>query len=192
MTVATILFLNKTAPPFSPELAASRHGRVLHSLDPPAQTRSVQEDLVHAEDAPPRAVPRRVAPNNQVVGGLVLHQTRAPASADCLQPFAAKLSYRCMLRQVVGSLLEGGEQASVAVEPYGVDPVFDSQSPLYSFDVAQNAWEYFNASAAAREVTPTGLPRAFFARPLLGHGDGFPIVIPVRSPTLLCIHGHGV
>lgn len=184
MTVATILFLNKTGPPFIPESVSSRHARVLHSFDPPAQPNSGAGDTGPAEGAFPQAIPRRLAPNNQVIGGLILHQTRAPASKDCLQPFAAKLSYCCTLRQVVAPLLEGGDEASVSVGPYGVDPAFDPNSPLFSSDVTQNVWEFFNASVAAQEVAPTGLPRAFFPRPLSGHGAGFPVVIPVHSPNL--------
>lgn len=184
MTVSSLLFLNRSSVAPQPQLS-SRHSRALHSLvAPPASPPASPDGLDLSAQATPRAVPRTITPNNQVLGGLLLHQTRATAPTGCVRPLAVKLAYSCSLRRTDGTPLEqlGSAGMHTSMEPFGADPVFDTDAPQYSAPVARNAWQYYNATAAAGEVGASGLPRAFFPRPLPGHSDGFPVVMPVRSP----------
>jgi hypothetical protein len=56
----------------------------------------------------------------------------------------------------------------VNLHPYGVDPVFLPTSELYDTRLGaddNSAKLYYNTSAAAGEVSSTGTPYGFFARP---------------------------
>lgn len=131
-----------------------------------------------------RSVPtRHVTPENQLVSGLLLHQTRKPSYSLCNRFFASKLAHACLLRHLSGPL-NAGSFARSATDAFGTDPVFNSRSSMYDSQASRNVWQFYNASAAAGEVALTGTPYGFFSRKAAGYPDGFPVVLPVRSfPT---------
>ena len=175
MTVASLLFLNRSGPAEVPETSR----RALRSLESPPASPPHPHEPQKAEHASSPMLPRSIIPRSQVLAGLIIHQERASVSVNCPQPFAAKLSYRCSVRHASGTPRNGGEGAAINEQPFGIDPVFDPRSPLYSLQAAQNVWEYYNASADSQEVSSNGLPHAFFPRTLPGRSNGFTVVIPV-------------
>lgn len=126
-----------------------------------------------------RSVPtRHVTPENQLVSGLFLHQTRKPSYSLCDRFFASKLAHECLLQRLAAPL-SMGSFARTATDPFGTDPVFNPRSSMYVSQTAQNVWQYYNASAAAEEVAPTGTPYGFFSRETMGYPHGFPVTFPV-------------
>eukprot|EP00892_Ulva_mutabilis_P002646 jgi/Ulvmu1/12382/UM009_0028.1 len=139
----------------------------------------LQEILMSA--AVNRSVPNRhVTPENQLVSGFLIHQTRKPSYSLCNRFFASKLAHACLLQQLAGPLSAGSFRRS-ATDPFGTDPVFNSLSSMYDSQTSQNVWQYYNASASAGEVAPTGTPYGFFSRAISGFPDGFPVVFPVYA-----------
>lgn len=128
---------------------------------------------------------RHVTPENQLVSGFFVHQTRKPSYSICDRFFASKLAHPCLLQKLAGPL-NAGSFARTATDPYGTDPVFNSLSSIYDSQTAQNVWQYYNASAAAGEVAATGTPYGFFSREAKGYSKGFPITFPVCHCYLMC------
>lgn len=131
-----------------------------------------------------RSVPtRHVTPENQLVSGLFLHQTRKPSYSLCDRFFASKLAHECLLQRLAAPL-NMGSFARTATDPFGTDPVFNPLSSMYDSQTSQNVWQFYNASAAAGEVAPTGTPYGFFSRETMGYPDGFPVTFPVCHCSL--------
>lgn len=140
-----------------------------------------------------RPAQRSVLLRNHIVGGLLLHQTRAPPPQR-QQAVSAAIA--------AGSLVEQLERDRVAADrracegrfapfslacrpagldsaPFGRDPVFMPGSPL--FRPSANASQYFNTSRGSAEVNPNGLPFAFFHLPLQGYPIGYPIFLDIDA-----------
>eukprot|EP00892_Ulva_mutabilis_P002638 jgi/Ulvmu1/12375/UM009_0021.1 len=180
LTVANLLFLNRSQV-FS-KLGPS--ARALASLDWLTESTVAEEEGDQSSLTSSTVLPRRITPRSQVLAGFVMHQQRAASPIACPEPFAAKLSQICILRTQGGQSSDWVTKESAQEQPYGTDPTFDPQSPLYDIKAAQNVWEYYNASVTSQEVSQEGVPHAFFPRHLPGHATGFPVVVPVRLSTI--------
>ncbi|GLI62029.1 hypothetical protein VaNZ11_004606, partial [Volvox africanus] len=155
----------------------------------------VGADLRVAVSRPRYAGPRV---DNRIVGGLLLHTTRrtlrslteaADQSAcsgegSCVCGFSG-LDASCNWYDV--AFLQTSDKAASylrrlyaginnSLAPYGVDPIFLRSSSLYREDLSSKLSWYYNTSDPS-EVSPTGTPYGFSARPLLGRTPGFPVLL---------------
>ncbi|GIL51198.1 hypothetical protein Vafri_7273 [Volvox africanus] len=146
----------------------------------------VGADLRVAVSRPRYAGPRI---DNRIVGGLLLHTTRRTlrslAEAADQSTCFSELDASCN-RYDVAFLQTSDKAASYlrrlyaginnSLAPYGVDPIFLRSSSLYREDLTSKLSWYYNASDPS-EVSPTGTPYGFTARPLLGRTPGFPVLL---------------
>lgn len=126
----------------------------------------------------------------QVVGGVLVHQTRRGATSACKARFS-KLYFECSTTVRTGgqALVYEAAQALQSLSPFGRDPTFNPASTLFHADLQGSEGDYFNTTIGSTELSVYSYPFAFFARSMLRHPDGFPIVLQVRSgpnPLLNC------
>lgn len=114
-----------------------------------------------------------------------MHQTRRQIHSDCKSTFD-KLAHLCSLRAYGGNSSGAGQSCQSS---YGIDPVFNAYSTMYDADVSERAADYYNVSAASCERSFSGVPRAFFARPVAGVSQqGFPVLFGVRPGANCSCH----
>lgn len=125
----------------------------------------------------------------QVMFGLLVHQTRKDPPdrhGRCRAPFS-HLDHGCASQQPpaavpIDAASEGIIPARDAVPvPFGSDPMFNPRSGLYNPRLQDREASFYNRSKAAFEVRDTGMPYAFFSRPVPGLPAGFPVVFEARS-----------
>ncbi|GIM03190.1 hypothetical protein Vretimale_7995 [Volvox reticuliferus] len=155
----------------------------------------VGADLRVAVSRPRYAGPRI---GNRIVGGLLLHTTRRTLRSlsegagqhTCSEERSCGCGFFGMDASCnwydVAFLQTTGKAASYlkrlfaginnSLAPYGVDPIFLRSSSLYREDLSSKLSWYYNISDPS-EVSPTGTPYGFTARPLLGRTPGFPVLL---------------
>lgn len=107
---------------------------------------------------------RRPVMANQVMGGIMLHQTRATGWSPCTRRFFGYTSPTC------------GERGSLRLttQPFGADPAFFVTSPGYVPGLNRTLFY------GPHEVNPrTDLPYGFFPVDLPGYPPGFPVFLGV-------------
>lgn len=145
---------------------------------------------------------RSILLRNHIVGGLLLHQTRAPPAqrqqAVSASVAGATSSLSADSSFVVGRLEEEriraqqraceGRFSSLAwacrvrgldSAPFGRDPVFMPGSSL--FDPTVDASLFYNTSRGSPEVNPNGLPFGFFSSPLRGFPTGYAVFLDIAA-----------
>eukprot|EP00798_Chlamydomonas_sp_ICE-L_P028316 gene28316-31428_t len=138
-----------------------------------------------AEDIPPRRVVG--VTNNQVIGGLFLHQTRRSmgSSADFASDpwgscsgsaqFAKAYTTACQLE--VPALGDGLEEGMVRGR--GVDPTMQPKSSIFYKGAYDQPEQWYNTTAPNPLVSDKGTVWGFEMIPLQGLPDGFPFAMTV-------------
>eukprot|EP00798_Chlamydomonas_sp_ICE-L_P021539 gene21539-28531_t len=133
------------------------------------------------EDIPPRRVVG--ATNNQIIGGLFLHQTRRPlessanpwGSCSGSSHFAKAYTRACQVEDAT----EVDDPAEGVVPGRGVDPSMQPRSSLFHQAAYNQPEEWYNMTAPNPLVSDKGTVLGFEMIPLHGLPDGFPFVLPV-------------
>ena len=113
---------------------------------------------------------RMVGHANRLIGGFLVTQTRVRGDTTCGHWSAQTIPHRFMDLMPTCTIREGRKVKDVA--PFGVDPMFVSQSQVYVSSVAVNVDQYYKESG---DFNPRGLPHGF------RNGDvGFPIFFDIN------------
>lgn len=117
----------------------------------------------------------------QVVGGVLVHQTRRGATSACKARFS-KLYFECSTTVRTGgqALVYEAAQALQSLSPFGRDPTFNPASSLFYADLQGSEGDNFNTTVGSTELSVYSYPFAFFTRLMPRHPDGFPVVLQVR------------
>lgn len=125
----------------------------------------------------------------QVVGGVLIHQTRHNVAVECSNRFS-KLYVACSAAShssAVAVTLLAAEAALRPDSPFGRDPTFNPASALFDAELRGREGDYFNTSAGSPEVSIFAYPFAFFTRRIPYQATGFPVVLQVRLMRLLFV-----
>jgi len=109
-------------------------------------------------------IPRFVAATNRIVAGVLLHLERFTAGAEC------------SATNKFGNLYDSC-RGSPNTQPYGVDPVFQSGTSLFSAEAADKLGTFY---ARPSDLNEFGIPFGFHSMPLAGMEDGYPFLFDVN------------
>eukprot|EP00892_Ulva_mutabilis_P012434 jgi/Ulvmu1/9563/UM053_0052.1 len=146
-------------------------------------------------ETPAGTLARFFAGKNEVITGLLLHQTREPVPGGkhrCHARFS-RLDPACHSKAPMpASPPNPASEATTAARQhsaaaYGSDPMFNPRSGLYSPQLQGREASFYNTSAEAQQVSAVAMPYGFFPRPSPGLPAGFPVVFETsqrREPIL--------
>ncbi|KAG2444343.1 hypothetical protein HXX76_001099 [Chlamydomonas incerta] len=137
-----------------------------------------------------------IGENNQVLGGLLLHQLRLSdvdlakraGTSDCGVGHFAHLITACRRPDTTAAATTAAANASAALSygahlasgtlgGIGSDPTFMMRSGLYRPDL--DPADYYNSTPGSPEVNAFGVPYGFFHEPMRRQPDGYPVILDI-------------
>eukprot|EP00892_Ulva_mutabilis_P006740 jgi/Ulvmu1/4438/UM002_0163.1 len=116
--------------------------------------------------------------DTQVLGGLLIHQTRESA-VECTKGYQERLSFQCAAdtraRGIATQVRACMPNAAASLPGFGSEPARNGKSSL--FNPLLDVQDYYNTSNFPYEADCRGEPRPFQAVNLQGYKPGYPIVM---------------